>query len=57
MVFFEDDECGVSMIVVFVVECGVIFLMREVIDYFNSLDDEEIDVEMIVEMFVFVVGG
>ena len=55
--FLEDDERGASMIVAFAAESGVTLSTREVIDHLNSLDDEEIDVEMTAEMLASVAGG
>ena len=55
--FLEDDERGASMIVAFAAESGVTLSTREVIDHLNSLDDEEIDVELTAEMLASAAGG
>ena len=55
--FLEDQERGANMIVAFAAEQGTTLTTREVIDHLNSLDDEEIEIELTAEMLASTSGG
>ena len=55
--FLEDEKRGANMIVVFAAERNITLEIDNVITALNSLDDEEIDIEMTPEMLSNVSGG
>ena len=55
--FLEDEKRGANMIVVFAAERNITLDIDDVITALNSLDDEEIDIEMTHEMLSNVSGG
>mgnify|MGYP001282006400 CR=1 FL=1 len=55
--FLEDEKRGANMIVVFAAERNITLEIDDVITALNSLDDEEIDIEMTPEMLSNVSGG
>ena len=55
--FLEDEKRGANMIVVFAAERNITLDIDDVITALNSLDDEDIDIEMTPEMLSNVSGG
>lgn len=55
--FLGDEKRGANMIVVFASERNITLEIDDVITALNSLDDEEIDIEMTPEMLSNVSGG
>ena len=55
--FLEDETRGANMIVAFAAEKGVTLSTEDVVTQLNSMDDDEIDIEMTPEMLSSVAGG
>ena len=55
--FLEDETRGANMIVAFAAEKGVTLSPEDVVAQLNSLDDDEINIEMTPEMLSNVAGG
>ena len=55
--FLADEKRGANMIVAFAAEKGVTLSTEDVVTQLNSMDDDEIDIEMTPEMLSSVVGG
>ena len=55
--FLEDKERGANMIVGFAADIGIKADAKEVIEYLENIDDDEVDVEMTPEMLALAVGG
>ncbi len=55
--FLDDNQRGAEMIVSFALDRNITLLTQDVIDQLNSLDDEEIDVELTPEVLAGVAGS
>ena len=55
--FLEDKERGANMIVGFAADIGIKADAKEVIEYLESIDDDEVDVEVTADMLASVSGG
>ena len=57
--YLEDPERGANMIVAFATDKGLQIdaTPGEIVDYMDSLDEDEIDIEMTPEMLGSVSGG
>ena len=57
--YLEEPERGANMIIAFATDKGLQLdaTPSEVVDFMDSLDDEDIDIEMTPEMLTSVAGG
>ena len=57
--YLEEPERGANMIIAFATDKGLKLdaTSSEVVDYLESLDDDDIDIEMTPEMLASVSGG
>ena len=57
--FLEEPERGANMIIAFATDKGLQLnaTPNEVVDYLNSDDDDDMDIEMTPEMLANVAGG
>ena len=55
--FLEDETRGANMIVAFAAEKGVTLSKEDVVSQLNSMDDDEIDIELTPEILSSVAGG
>ena len=55
--FLDDETRGANMIVAFAAEQNITLGVDDVVTALNSLDDEDIDIEMTPEMLSNVAGG
>lgn len=55
--FLEDEQRGANMIVAFAAERNITLGVNDVITQLNTLDDEDIDIEMTPEMLANVSGA
>lgn len=55
--FLEDEKRGANMIVAFAAEKGVTLSTEDVVTQLNSMDDDEIDIELTPEVLSSVAGG
>ena len=54
--FLVDEQRGANMIVSFAAEKGIILSTQDVINQWNSFDDDDIDVELTPEMLTNAAG-
>ena len=55
--YLEDDKRGADLIITFGAKQGITLNQEEVIATINSMDAEEIDIELPPEMLTSVAGG
>lgn len=55
--YLTDEQRGAAMVIEFAAKDGITLEHNEVVDYINTMDDDDWDIELTMDMLTTVAGG